>query len=79
MKEVKNEKGETTHFETRPRYHDIRFIDSFKFMATSLEKLVNKLPKDDYINVNRYYKDHKLELLLEKEYILMNTWIRHKS
>ena len=34
MKEVKNNKGET-HFETRPLYHCIRFIDSFKFMATS--------------------------------------------
>ena len=66
MKEVKNEKGETTHFETRPRYHDIRFIDSFKFMATSLEKLVNNLPKDDFINVKRYYKDDKLELITRK-------------
>ena len=34
MEEVKNKKGETTHFETKPRYHEIRFIDSFKFMAT---------------------------------------------
>ena len=66
MKEVKNEKGETTHFETTPRYHDIRFIDSFKFMATSLEKLVNNLPKDDFINVKTYYKDDKLELVTRK-------------
>ena len=65
MKEVKNKnkKGETTHFETRPRYHEIRFIDSFKFMATILEKLVNNLPKDDFINVKRYYKEDKLELV----------------
>ena len=66
MKEVKNEKGETTHFETRPLYHDMRFIDSFKFMATSLEKLVNNLPKDDFINVKRYYKDDILELVTRK-------------
>ena len=36
-KEVKNKKGETTHYEIIPRYHQIRFIDSFKFMATSLD------------------------------------------
>ena len=61
MKEVKNKKGET-----RLLYHDVRFIDSFKFMATSLEKLVNNLPKDDFINVKRYYKDDKLELVTRK-------------
>ena len=66
MKEVKDKNGETTHFETRTRYHNIRLIDSFKFMATSLEKLANNLQKDDFINVKRYYKDDKLELVTRK-------------
>ena len=35
-------------------------------MATSLEKLVNNLPKDDFINVKRYYKDDKLKLVTRK-------------
>ena len=30
--------------ETKPLHHQIRFIDSFKFMATSLDNLVNNLP-----------------------------------
>ena len=47
-------------------YHTIRFIDSFKFMATSLEKLVNNLPKDDCINLGSYYSGDKFNLLARK-------------
>ena len=46
--------------------HTIRFIDSFKFMATSLEKLVNNLPKDDCINLGLYYSGDKFNLLVRK-------------
>ena len=52
--------------ETKPLHHQIRFIDSFKFMATSLDKLVDNLPKDDFNNIKRYYKDNILELLTRK-------------
>ena len=52
--------------EQKPKYHTIRFIDSFKFMATSLEKLVNNLPKDDCINLGSYYSDDKFNLLARK-------------
>ena len=53
-------------YEQKPKYHTIRFIDSFKFMATSLEKLVNNLPKDDCINLGSYYSDEKFNLLARK-------------
>ena len=66
MKEVKNKKGETTHYETKPRYHQIRFIDSFKFMATSLDSLFNNLHKDAFNNVKRHYAEDKLSLLIRK-------------
>ena len=59
-KKVKNEE------ETKPLHHQIRFIDSFKFMATSLDKLVNNLTKDDFNNVKRYYAEDKLSLLARK-------------
>ena len=52
--------------EQKPKYHTIRFIDSFKFMATSLEKLVNNLPKDDCINLGSYYSGDKFNLLARK-------------
>ena len=53
-------------YEQKPIYHAIRFIDSFKFMATSLEKLVNNLPKDDCINLGLYYSGDKFNLLARK-------------
>ena len=53
-------------YEQKPIYHTIRFIDSFKFMATSLEKLVNNLPKDDCINLGLYYSGDKFNLLAKK-------------
>ena len=52
--------------ETKPLHHQIRFIDSFKFMATSLDNLVHNLLKDAFNNVKRYYADDKLELLTKK-------------
>ena len=52
--------------ETKPLNHAIRFIDSFKFMATSLDKLVNNLTKDAFNNVKRYYAEDKLDILARK-------------
>ena len=45
---------------------DIRFIDSFKFMASGLDKLVNNLEEKDCLNVQKYYQNEKLKLLLRK-------------
>ena len=64
-KKVKNKKGETKD-ETKPLHHQIRFIDSFKFMATSLDKVVNNLSKDAFSNVKRYYAEDKLNLFTRK-------------
>ena len=56
-----NKKGEI-----KPLHHKIRFIDSFKFMAASLDSLVNNLPKDAFNSVKREYKGKNLELLTRK-------------
>ena len=60
--------GEYTDKEgkTKRISHQIRFIDSFKFMATSLDKLVNNLSKDAFNNVRRYYAENELDLLTRK-------------
>ena len=47
-------------------HHQVRFIDSFTFMPTSLDSLVNNLPKDAFNNVERCYAEDKLELLTRK-------------
>ena len=39
--------------ETKPKYHKIRFIDSFKFMDVSLEKLVNNLSEEAFTNLQK--------------------------
>ena len=52
--------------EIKPWYHQIRFIDSFKFMAMSLDNLVNNLPKDAFNNVKRNYAEDTLSLLTRK-------------
>ena len=44
----------------------IRFIDSFKFMSTSLEALVDNLPEEAFNNLGRYYKGDELRLVKRK-------------
>ena len=72
MESCTNKKGKT-----KPLIiHDIRFIDSFKFMSASLDSLVNNLPKDDFNNIKSHYKGDKLSLVTRKgfyPYEYMNT------
>ena len=58
IKKIKNEKEETEVKEIKLT-HTIRFFDSFKFVATSLDSLVNNLPKNDFINLGSYYSGDK--------------------
>ena len=51
---------------TKPIKHKIRFIDSFKFMGTSLDSLVNNLPDNAFNNLERYYTGDKLNLVKRK-------------
>ena len=44
----------------------IRFIDSFKFMATSLDNLVKNLPKDSFKNLTEFYEGEQLGLIKRK-------------
>ena len=43
---------------TLPIKFEIRFIDSFKFLQTSLAKLVSNLKPTDFKNVNTYFKEN---------------------
>ena len=62
-KVVINKQGEID-LETIALHHKIRFIDSF--MAASLDKLVNNLPKDDFGNLKRHYTGENFNLLTRK-------------
>ena len=80
-KKVKNKKGEIK-METKAIIHKIRFIDSFKFMAASLDSLVNSLPEDAFNNLKKYYTGNKLSLVMRKgvyPYEYMDTLERLKE
>ena len=67
---------------TKPINHKIRFIDSFKFMDTSLDSLVNNLPETAFNNVKRYYTGDKFNLVKRKgvyPYDYMGTLERLKE
>ena len=51
--------------ETVSLYFEIRFIDSFKFLQTSLAKLIKNLQPDDFYNTKEIFKDN-VELLTRK-------------
>ena len=57
----KNKKGEEKEV-----VREIRFIDSFKFMAASLDSLVNNLPKESFKNLTEFYEGEQLDLIKRK-------------
>ena len=57
----------------------LMFINSFQFMGSSLEKLVNNLPKGNLINTSKVFKGKKLDLLSKKVFIHATLWIVSKS
>ena len=68
-------KDKTTK-ELKDKFFKIRFLDSFKFMSSSLETLVNNLPKDAFNNLEKYHTGEKAELIKRKgfyPYEYMNT------
>ena len=56
-----NKKGEE-----KDKFFKIVFKDSLKFMSSSLEVLVNNLPKDVFKNLDKYYTSEQTELLKQK-------------
>ena len=59
--EYKNKNGET-----KDKYFKIVFKDSLKFMASSLEALVNNLPEGALNNLNKYFTEKQVKLLKQK-------------
>ena len=59
--QYKNKKGEV-----KDKTFKIVFKDSLKFLASSLEALVNNLPKDAFINLLKYFTPKQAEILKQK-------------
>ena len=45
---------------------ELRFIDSLRFMTSSLDNLSSNLNIDQFVNLNKYYSGNQLSLLLRK-------------
>ena len=61
------EKKEDNKTKTISVKRKLRFIDSFKFMATSLDSLANNLPDNMFNNLSYFYEEQaKLKLLKRK-------------
>ena len=52
--------------ETKNKYFKIVFKDSLKFMASSLEALVNNLPEGNLNNLEKYFTSKQVKLLKQK-------------
>ena len=59
--EYTNKKGETKN-----KYFKIVFKDSMKFLKSSVEALVNNLPKDGFNNLEKYFTPEQVKLLKQK-------------
>jgi hypothetical protein len=59
-------------------YFQLRFVDSFKFLGTSLEKLTETLQKRDFLHLRKYFCNEKEFQLLTRKgvfpYEYMNKW-----
>ena len=69
--------------EERSKEIDLRFIDSIKFMSSSLDSLVNNLARggDEFFGFNEY-NEHQCELLIRKgiySYEYMDSWYRFEK
>ena len=56
-----NKKGET-----KDKFFKIVFKDSMKFLLSSVEALVNNLPKDGFKNLEKYFTPEQVKLLKQK-------------
>ena len=45
---------------------ELRYIDSLRFMASSLDKLSSNLNIDQFVNLKKYYSSNQLNLLFKK-------------
>ena len=57
----------------------LMFINCFQFMSSSLDKLVNNLPKDDLIYTSQVFKGKKLDLMSIKACTDTTSWTASKS
>ena len=65
-KSIKTGTYENKKGEDKDKFFKIIFKDSLKFMSSSIEALVNNLPRDALKNVDKYFTPEQAELIKQK-------------
>ena len=68
--EYSNKKGEV-----KPVKLELRFIDSFSFMPTSLDALVRNLDTEDCKNLKKFYPEESQFILLKRRCVFPYDYV----
>ena len=78
MAGVRDENGKEVHKNTQ-----LRFIDGFRFIASSLDKLASNLDDDQYKNLREFYREEEVFRLMKQKgvypYEYMDGWKKFKE
>ena len=65
--------------ELTPLYKEVRFLDSYRFKASSLDKLSKNLTNHQIENLRKLYPDNREIKLLKRKEVYPYKWIDVKS
>lgn len=72
--EYTNKKGET-----KPIYRELRFLDSFRFMSSSLDKLSSNLTDKQLNNLKKFYPETEKYNLVKRKGVYPYEWVDHED